>query len=333
MFLPLLDRGLDAVLHRFTDGRYIPVQVKGRSQLAKGMVQIVVKADSLVDDHALLIGSFSRDIDNQLDLVVDEGTFKRLASHSVSHGHAVYEATFSMHPSRSHWRPYLVPRNQLAEHILGMAASEALQRVEDLLRPSERHHEWLGFLGEAEVVRRLAESSRLDLFRPFPDLEMVELLVRDNVTRNFAGLQVKTATVAPSHGEAQFRVRKSTLSLSANTWLVCLAWWQESNSFDPECLLIPATDIPEIGTDTGPGYEIFFNPKSPKRTRLDPYRRRLAELDRLILEACALESLTSLAQQPLDSFRLRAGDLVRPVGLLVPPGDELASPPNEAEES
>ena len=287
VFLPLLDRGIDAVLHRFTDGRYIPVQVKGRSQLIKGRVQIVVKADSLVDDDALLIGSLSQEIDHQLDLVVDERTFKRLASHSVSHEHEIYEVEFTMHPSRSHWRPYLVPRGQLAEHILGMSASEALQRLDsDLLRPSERHHEWLGFLGEAETVRRLSESSRLDMFRPFPDLEMVELLVRDNVNRNFAGLQVKTATVAPAHGEAQFRVRKSTLSLTANTWLVCLAWWQESKAFDPECLVIPAADIPQIGTDTGPGFEIFFNPKSPKRTRLDPYRCRLAELDRLILEAC-----------------------------------------------
>jgi hypothetical protein len=31
VFLPLLDRGLDAVLHRLTDGMYIPIQVKGRS--------------------------------------------------------------------------------------------------------------------------------------------------------------------------------------------------------------------------------------------------------------------------------------------------------------
>jgi hypothetical protein len=34
--------------------------------------------------------------------------------------------------------------------------------------------------------RRLAESPRLDLFRPFPDLEMVEVLARDNVTGRFA---------------------------------------------------------------------------------------------------------------------------------------------------
>jgi hypothetical protein len=288
VFLPLLDRGLDGVLHRLTDGRYIPVQVKGRNQFHHDMVQIVVKADSLVDDDALLIGVFTPNTENQLDLLVDERTLKRLATRSISNGHEVYEVAFSMHPGRSRWRPYLIPRTQMAEHILGMAPSQALQRLDpDLLKPSERHHAWLGFLGEAEVIRRLAESSRLDLFRPFPDLEMVEVLVRDNVTRNFAGIQVKTATVAHPTEEAQFHVRKSTLSHAANAWVVCLAWWQEAKAFDAECLLIPATDVAQVGTDTGPGFEIFFNPKSPRRTRLDPYRNPLSKLSDLISQTCA----------------------------------------------
>ncbi len=286
IFLPLLDRGLDAVVHRLTDGRYIPIQVKGRSELLEGQVQIIARADSLVDDNALLIGSLMRDIDDQLDLVVEVRAFKRLATHTFSQGHEVYEAHFSMHPNQSHWRPYLVPRTQLARQILGMSAPEALQRLEpDLLKPSERHNQWLGFLGEAEVVRRLAESSRLDLFRPFPDLEMVEVLARDNVTGNFAGLQVKTATVS-RFAEARIHVRRATLSHAANTWLVCLAWWREAPGFDAECLLIPAVDIPKVGIEVGPRIEIQFNPKHPQRTRLDPYRRRLAELDDLIVEAC-----------------------------------------------
>ncbi len=57
----------------------------------------------------------------------------------------------------------------------------------------DRHNQWLGFLGESEVLRRLAKNSRLDLFRPFPDMEIVEVLARDNATGRFAGLQVKTA--------------------------------------------------------------------------------------------------------------------------------------------
>ncbi len=128
VFLPLLDRGLDAVLHRFTDGRYIPIQIKGRGQMSEGMVEIVVRGDSLVDDDALLIGCPMLDVPGQLDLVVTERTFKHLAAHSVSQGHEVYAAAFSMHPDHSHWRPYLVPRANLAERILEMSVTEARDR-------------------------------------------------------------------------------------------------------------------------------------------------------------------------------------------------------------
>jgi hypothetical protein len=115
---------------------------------------------------------------------------------------------------------------------------------------------------------------------------MVEVLARDNVTGNFAGLQVKTATVSPTSGEAQIHVRKATLTHAASTWVVCLAWWQEIAEFDAECVLIPAADIASVGTDVGASIQILFNPKGPRRTRLDQYRRRLAELESLIVESC-----------------------------------------------
>jgi hypothetical protein len=290
VFLPLLDRGLDAVLHRLTDGKYIPIQIKGRSELVDGKVHLVVSADSLVDDNALLIGSLMQDIDGQLDLVIHEGDFKRLASRQLDQGREVYEAYFSMHPSRSRWRPYLVPRTRLAEHILGMSAPEAIGRLDpDLLQPSARRTPWLGFLGEEEVIRRLAASKRLDLFRPFPDLEIVEVLVRDNVTRAFAGLQIKTATIGRK-GEGEIHVRRAGLGLADNTWLVGLAWRDETSEFDPECILVPAADIPKVGTNVGEIVQILFNPKNPLPSRLDPYRQRLADLDRLIHEACIYPS-------------------------------------------
>src|ERR1700682_1662877 len=187
VFLPLLDRGLDAVLHRFTDGQYIPIQVKGRGQMSEGMVEIVVRGDSLVDDDALLIGCPMFDVPDELDLLVSERTFKKLAAREFSQGHDVYSASFSMHPDHSHWRPFLVPHNELAERILGTSVTGAVEQLErELLKPSERHNAWLGFLGESEIIRRLAETPRLDLFRPFPDLEMVEVLARDNATGGFA---------------------------------------------------------------------------------------------------------------------------------------------------
>jgi len=287
VFLPLLDRGLDAVLHRRTDGRYIPVQIKGKSAAVEGMVEIVVRGDSLVDDKAILIGSLMSDVDGQLDLVVEVGVFKQMAAHDHSQGHDFYSAAFSMHPRTSHWRPYLVPRSQLAERILGSKPPSAAEPPLPGLEPSQRHDQWLGFLGEQEVIRRLAQNPRLDLFRPFPDLEMVEVLARDNGTGNFAGLQVKTATVAQIYGEAHIRVQKATLSAAPTTWLVGLAWLEGPRTFDAECLLIPAADIPNVAIDDDSAWRINFHPSSPARTKLDPYRQRLSELDGLVLTACA----------------------------------------------
>jgi hypothetical protein len=285
-FLPLLDRGIDAVLHHMTEGRYIPIQVKG-GRLFQGKVRLMVEADSLVDDQAFLIAAPNLEYPGHLDLVVPEAVFRQLASHNISNGREVFRAAFSMHPRYSHWHPYLVPHDQLAERILGTSVDEALTLVDvELLKPSQRHNQWLQFLGESEVIRRLAQSPRLDLFRPFPDLEMVEVLARDNVTCNFAGLQVKAATMSATDNRGSVDVRKATLSNAATTWLVALAWRKDTARFDEECLLVPAADIPKIGSDDGSHFSIHFRPSSPQRTRLDPYRRRLDELDRLVLEAC-----------------------------------------------
>src|SRR5436309_8036375 len=61
VFLPLLDRGLDAVIHRLTDRTYIPVQVKSRGETIEGMVQIVIPGSRLVDDRALIIAGLFTD--------------------------------------------------------------------------------------------------------------------------------------------------------------------------------------------------------------------------------------------------------------------------------
>jgi len=285
-FLPLLDRGLDAVLHHMTEGRYIPVQVKGRV-LEKGKVHLVVQADSLVDDNALLIAAPLMNVPDQKDLVVMESVFRQLAAHDHSDGNEVFVADFSMHPQHSHWLPYLVPHAELAESILGKPVAQAMKLLNpELLKPHERHRQWLQFLGESEVIRRLAQSPLLDLFRPFPDLEMVEVLARHNVTRNFAGLQVKAATVSAIDGEAHINVRKATFSDAETNWVVGLAWLSESACFHDECLFIPAADIPRVTTDDGANWRITFRPSSPYGTHMDPYRRRLNELDRLVIEAC-----------------------------------------------
>jgi hypothetical protein len=55
IFLPLLDRGLDAVVHRLTDGTYTAVQVKGRAANSDHSFEIMIPASKLVEDNALII--------------------------------------------------------------------------------------------------------------------------------------------------------------------------------------------------------------------------------------------------------------------------------------
>src|SRR5437879_4018667 len=224
VFLPLLDRGLDAIVHRLTDGEFIGVQVKSRTEMRHGMVSIVIPKRSLTDDRALIIAGLLTDRGlGPMLLVIDERTFKQVAARDVAAGEEVYFAEFSVDDSaKSHWRPYLVPRERLAERLMGSPPPvPSIEFPADLsLRPMDRHNQWLGFLGESEVVRRLAENPRLDLFRPFPDLELVEVLARDNVTGRYIGLQVNAAVPMAPHGEAPIGIRKATLPPAAHTLAV-----------------------------------------------------------------------------------------------------------------
>src|SRR5438309_682589 len=80
VFLPLSDRGIDALVHRFSDGKYIPIQAKGGSSLSDGVVHFVVLADSLMADSALLVsGQTTEGGLGPTILVIPEGDFKRLA--------------------------------------------------------------------------------------------------------------------------------------------------------------------------------------------------------------------------------------------------------------
>jgi hypothetical protein len=290
VFLPLLDRGLDAVVHRLTDGEYIPLQVKGKSQAVNGFVEIVVPATELVDDRALIVAGLltAEGLGSKL-LVVDEETFKRRAAQSEVQGVEVYSAAFSMESATSHWRPYLVPRERLAERLMGSPVPLPALGLGDetVLPPIDRYARWLGFLGESEVVRRLAENPELDVFRPFPDLEMVEVLARSRITHRYCGLQVKTG-VPGERGEARIAIRKATLVPAASTYVAALAWMAEQQQFSDEFLLVPTIDLAGIAVDDGVYLFLNFHPHSKERTRLDPYRRPVSNLGQLAEESSSL---------------------------------------------
>jgi hypothetical protein len=275
VFLPLRDVGIDAVLHRLADGEYLPVQVKGRTSLTgSGQVHITVTASSLVDDSAFVIGTL---IDGPslgpLVLVLTEADFKRLAVHDWAGGREYLTAAFQMHSGGdSRWAPFLVPRERLADRFGVATPSLALLESVGVDRGAE------GFIGETEVIRRLAETEGFALFRPFPDLETVEVLVRQSSTGRFAGLQVKTSGFDSSHLEERVYLRRSSFRPAASTFICVLGWDRDARRFAESCLLIPSLDVARLTRVESEWMVLELEPGSASHRRLDHYRVSLASL-------------------------------------------------------
>lgn len=234
----------------------------------------------MVDDDALIIaGLFADDSLGSELLVVDEGTFKRLASKTEFQGEDVYSLEVDLESPSSAWKPYVVAVDGLGQRLMEGRPASSVSAVDLTAEQVDRPNQRLGFLGESEVIRLLAQSPQLDLFRPFPDIEMVEVLARDHQSRRYCGIQVKTASVSAARAhEAEIHVHKRTLAPSDTTYVVALAWLPEPGRFSDECLLIPSTEISLVAIDVGDVWELKFHPHSARDTRLDPYRLPLAQL-------------------------------------------------------
>ena len=279
VFLPLRDLGIDGVVHRLADGAYLPVQAKGRTSLtAAGQVHITVTARSLVDDRALIVATL---VDGEqlgrFVLVVDEGTFRSLAVHDVVDGKEYLTAAFQMHEGgRTRWAPHLVARERLAERFGAAALTEGRPPDEWPALGVDRGH--VGFLGETEAIRRLAEAEDLNLFRPFPDLETVELLAHHVSSRRFLGLQVKTVGWDRSHLENKVYVRRSSFRPAPSTYICVLGWNRESKRFEDDCLLIPSEEIAHVARVEAEWMVLEVEPGSSRHRRLDRYRVSLPSL-------------------------------------------------------
>jgi len=289
VFLPLRDMGIDGVVHRLADGTYAPVQVKGRTELTPaGQVHITVTAGSLHDDDALVVGVLVAEEQlGEMVLVITEAKFRELAVHNIVDGREYLTAAFEMHVGgRSRWAPFLVERERLAERFGAAAGLSPLHADGDALT-LDRGHE--GFLGEMEVVRRLAEAETLSLFRPFPDLETVEVLAREVDTGRFLGLQVKTAGWDRDHVEERVYMRRSSFRASPTTYVCVLGWDRSTGGFGNECLLIPSEDMAGLARVEGEWLVLELQPGSVHHRRLDVYRVELASLGRSVEAALAAQ--------------------------------------------
>jgi hypothetical protein len=288
-FLPLADRGIDALVHRRTDDVYIAVQAKGRTTLnVDGEVHLVVWAESLRDDNALLVsGLVTEGGLGPTMLVVPEDDFKRLAEQSTWDGRPIYSMGFGMKPhSDSRWLPYLVPTDRLAERF-GITIAETAE-----IEVAGSGREWrsdLGFLGESEVIRLLAEGGELNLFRAFPDLETSELVVLHLVSRCVLGLQIKTVSVDAASPAAGVTVLASSFRPSPTTFFVVLAWLKDERRFHDECLLIPSDELRSLcePSDLGGHLSFDWRPGSTTGSRASHYQTRMADLAKEVTSSCA----------------------------------------------
>ena len=285
VFLPMSDRGVDAMVHRLSDGTYFRVQAKGRSSLIGGEVHLVVWAVALTDDDALLVGGLI--VEGGLGptmLTIPVREFKRLAEKTSADGEAVYSMSFGVRPREdSRWKPYLRSTEDLvAAFGISRQLEAALQ--EPSVEPRRSWRSDIGFLGEAEAIRLLAEIPGLNLFRPFPDLETVEVLALHPVTRRVLGLQVKTIEVDSAHRVGAVHVLASSFRASPTTCFAVFAWLREESRFYDECLLIPSEAIVGIAQPTKRSGHMKFDwrPDSSSPSRLDPYRCGLSSFGRTI---------------------------------------------------
>jgi hypothetical protein len=277
VFLPLADRGVDALVHRLNDGKYFEVQAKSRSTLKDGEVHLVVWAESLVHDELVIVAGLI--VEGGLGptvLVVPASDFKRLANLSSNNGVPIYSMYFGMRPrSDSRWLRWLVPAERVAERF-----GVTVERLAEA--PLEARPVWrsdVGFLGESEVTRLLAETGELNLFRPFPDSETAELAVLHLNTRSVVGLQVKTVDVDETRMHATVNIYGRSFRPAPSTHLVVLAWLRDRERFHDDCLLIPSVEVSEITHDDGYGHLTFdWLPRSATPDPFANYRVNINDL-------------------------------------------------------
>jgi hypothetical protein len=285
VFLPLLDRGVDALVHRLDDGRWIQVQVKGRSRLRNGSLQLTIPLVSMVDPNAIVIGvALEDDHLGPRALVITGRAFRRLATRSETHGRRVLAAQVSLVlERRSRWTRYVFAREQLAEALVSGVKPQPSLAPRPLRRQGKVARA-LGFRGEVEVIRRLADRDELTIFRPFPDLETAEIAVIHERTRRVVGVQVKTVGFDRRHPRDTVDIDLASFRPSATTWIVVAAWDRDQGRFSDECLVIPSTEVDRI-TEPYRGHLRFpFYPHSGRPGRLDSYRRPLDKLGPIVAD-------------------------------------------------
>lgn len=278
VYLPILDRGLDALVHRRHDGSYLGVQVKTKSVPAGREAPIEVLESHLFTDDQLIIGMFFDGVAlGPFSLVTDSATFKRKAGRVTDRGRVLLVADMPVRPDAHHkWSGEMVPVADLAQR-LGAVPPAAITALPAIPPPDEDRI--IGNIGELHVAERLSTLADCGCFRPFPDNETAELLVQRLATGRTIGIQVKTSQLDQPHAYRHILVNRSNFLPDPHTYVVALAWIKPERRFHPTCLVIPCDVLPSIAGTSGPYFELHFRPDgSSEPSKVDRFRIPLERL-------------------------------------------------------
>ena len=139
-------------------------------------------------------------------------------------------------------------------------------------------------------VLTLASDGRLSPFMPMSDDDGVDLLVLDKVTNAVLAIQVKSAIANASRKTVQFDVRKATLGVHANRYLLAVL-------FDPDSVaialswLIPMSDVPTVSVAQATKFALSPSTAATTADRYQPDRNAtphaLAEAVLQVMTDCA----------------------------------------------
>jgi hypothetical protein len=274
VFIPLWDLGIDGVVRLPGTDMNQSVQVKSRSALQDGMLHIPVRDHELRDERAVIVMLLLHAETSQLDpmaICVDVPTFRRLGFRREG-ANAGYEAGIPF-PStpKSRWHPYVVRLEELAARLIPQALASG-PSLETAPHHAEFPPSGVGRRAEARLIQLLCGDDRLNVFKAFPDIEMVEYLARHVHTGAIAGFQVKAISVDDNHKRGAVAVPRPSYAPSSTSWFTVFAERRDTQEPYPTCLLIPSADVAGLLHRTTPDIMFTWDPDNPYRdTAVTPY--------------------------------------------------------------